>query len=148
MLKGTGRKRRFLGYGALNVLVTNLVLQLLLLVAGTGMATLLSQLVNVSLGFVLYGKKVFRVEKLRKRSGISYLSMAMLLWWANWAGITQLGQFGIPKNLSALCLIPVLAFISYFLQKKIVFARLQQARYLKASAFFGQDSPAKPSMRQ
>ena len=123
MLKGTGRKRRFLGYGALNVLVTNLVLQGLLLVAGTGLATLLSQSVNVSLGFVLYGKKVFRVDRLQKRSAASYLLMAVLLWWVNWAGITQLGQLGIPKNISALSLIPVLAFISYFLQKRIVFAR-------------------------
>jgi len=49
--------------------------------------------------------------------------MAVLLWWVNWAGITQLGQLGIPKNISALSLIPVLAFISYFLQKRIVFAR-------------------------
>jgi len=61
MSRSPGRKRRFLGYGAFNVLLTNLALQALLLVAHTGLATFLSQLLNVALGFVLYGKKVFRV---------------------------------------------------------------------------------------
>jgi len=121
MLKGTGRKRRFLGYGALNVLVTNLVLQGLLLVAGTGLATLLSQSVNVSLGFVLYGKKVFRVDRLQKRSAASYLLMAVLLWWANWAGISGLSGVGLSPNLAALLLVPVLAAMSYTLQKLVVF---------------------------
>ena len=46
MPQPTGRKRRFLGYGALNVALTNLVLQGLLVVMATGWATLLSQLLN------------------------------------------------------------------------------------------------------
>ena len=79
MLKGSGRKRRFLGYGALNVLVTNVVLQGLLLVMGTGLATFLSQLLNVGLGFVLYGKRVFRVERLQKRSAMSYAVQKLVI---------------------------------------------------------------------
>jgi hypothetical protein len=131
MLKGSGRKRRFLGYGALNVLVTNLVLQGLLLVAGTGLATLLSQSVNVALGFVLYGKKVFRVYRLQKRSAASYLLMAVLLWWANWAGISGLATWGLSRNLAALLLIPVLAAASYTLQKLVVFRQSPTAAMLK-----------------
>ena len=131
MLKGTGRKRRFLGYGALNVLVTNLVLQGLLLVAGTGLATLLSQSVNVALGFVLYGKKVFRVDRLQKRSAARYLLMALLLWWANWAGISGLAAWGLSRNLAALLLIPVLAAASYTLQKLVVFRQPPTAAMLK-----------------
>ena len=130
MLKGSGRKRRFLGYGALNVLVTNLVLQGLLLVAGTGLATLLSQVVNVSLGFVLYGKKVFRVERLQKRSAMSYVAMALLLWWANWVGISGLAALGLSRNLAALLLIPVLAAVSYTLQKLVVFRKRPDAAVL------------------
>lgn len=126
-----GRKRRFLGYGTLNVLITNLVLQLLLLVAGTGLATLLSQVVNVSLGFLLYGKKVFRVEKLQKRSAFSYLVLALLLWWANWAGIQALASLGLSRNLAALLLIPVLAAVSYSLQKLVVFRQLPDPPVLK-----------------
>jgi len=131
MLKGTGRKRRFLGYGALNVLVTNLVLQGLLLVVGTGLATLLSQSVNVALGFVLYGKKVFRVDRLQKRSAARYLLMALMLWWANWAGISALSGWGLSRNLAALLLIPVLAAASYTLQKLVVFRQPPTTAMLK-----------------
>ena len=121
MLKGTGRKRRFLGYGALNVLATNLVLQGLLLVLGTGLATFLSQLLNVGLGFVLYGKRVFRVDRLQKRSALAYALMALALWWCNWAGISLLAGWGFSRNLAALLLIPVLAVLSYTVQKLVVF---------------------------
>ena len=117
----SGRTRRFLGYGALNVLLTNLLLQLLLLVLHTGLATLLSQLLNVGLGFVLYGKKVFRVERLQKRAALRYGLLAVLLWWANWAGITGLAGWGLQRNLAALALIPLLAAVSYSAQKWVVF---------------------------
>jgi hypothetical protein len=102
----SGRKRRFLGYGALNVLLTNLVLQLLLLVLHTGLATLL---------------KVFRVERLQKRAALRYGLLALLLWWANWAGITGLAGWGLQRNLAALALVPLLAALSYVLQKAVVF---------------------------
>ena len=121
MLKGSGRKRRFLGYGALNVLATNVALQGLLLVMGTGLATFLSQLLNVGLGFVLYGKRVFRVERLQKRSAMSYAVMALCLWWCNWAGISVSAHWGLSRNLAALLLIPVLAALSYTVQKLVVF---------------------------
>ena len=131
MLKGSGRKRRFLGYGALNVLATNLVLQGLLLVMGTGLATFLSQLLNVGLGFVLYGKRVFRVERLQKRSAMSYAVMALSLWWCNWAGISVLARWGLSRNLAALLLIPVLAALSYTVQKLVVFRQATVEPVLK-----------------
>ena len=121
MLKSSGRKRRFLGYGALNVLATNVLLQGLLMVMGTGLATFLSQLLNVGLGFVLYGKRVFRVERLQKRSALSYALMALFLWWCNWAGIDWLARLGLSRNLAALLLIPVLAALSYAVQKLVIF---------------------------
>ena len=131
MLKGSGRKRRFLGYGALNVLATNVVLQGLLLVMGTGLATFLSQLLNVGLGFVLYGKRVFRVERLQKRSALSYALMALCLWWCNWAGISWLVRWGLSRNLAALLLIPVLAALSYTVQKLVVFRQAAVEPVLK-----------------
>jgi hypothetical protein len=131
MLKGSGRKRRFLGYGALNVLATNLALQGLLLVLGTGLATFLSQLLNVGLGFVLYGKRVFRVERLQKRSALSYALMALGLWWCNWAGLSLLAGWGLSRNLAALLLIPVLAALSYTVQKLVVFRQASGEPVLK-----------------
>ena len=131
MLKGSGRKRRFLGYGALNVLATNVALQGLLLVMGTGLATFLSQLLNVGLGFVLYGKRVFRVERLQKSSALSYAVMALSLWWCNWAGISWLARWGLSRNLAALLLIPVLAALSYTVQKLVVFRQAAVEPVLK-----------------
>lgn len=121
MPSSTGRKRRFLAYGVVNLLLTNLVLQGLLLVVPTGLATLFSQLLNLGLGFVLYGKRVFRVTRLRKRSACHYTLLALLLWWANWAGIAALAAQGLQRNLAAVLLVPLLAVISYTIQKLLVF---------------------------
>jgi hypothetical protein len=125
-----GRKRRFLGYGALNVALTNVALQGLLLVMATGWATFLSQLLNVALGFVLYGKKVFRVERLRRRSALGYGLLALVLWWCNWGGIALLSGWGCSRNLAALLLIPLLAALSYTVQKLVVFRQGDQPAVL------------------
>lgn len=130
MTPSPGRKRRFLGYGAFNVLITNLVLQGLLPLMTTGLATLISQLLNVSLGFVLYGTRVFRVEKLHKRAALAYGVLALLLWWANWAGITALAALGVQRNLGALALVPLLAAISYAAQKLVVFRSVRRSAVL------------------
>ena len=125
-----GRKRRFLGYGALNVALTNGALQGLLLVMATGWATLLSQLLNLVLGFVLYGKRVFRVERLRRRSALGYGLLALLLWWCNWGGIALLSGWGWSRNVAALLLIPPLAALSYTAQKLVVFRQGDQPAVL------------------
>lgn len=116
-----GRKRRFLFYGLLNVALTNVLLQVLLRLLPIGLATLLSQLLNVGLGYVLYGKKVFRVRRFHAASAGAYGLMALGLWLINWAGIHQLSQWGMGRGVAALLLIPVLALISYGAQKNLVF---------------------------
>jgi putative flippase GtrA len=127
MVSKAGQKRRFLAFGLLNIAITNGLLQLLLANnLATGLATLLSQLLNVGLGYVLYGTQVFRVERLGQRSAAAYGLLALLLWWGNWAGITGLAQLGWPRSASALALIPVLAACSYLAQKQLVFAKSQR----------------------
>ena len=121
MSASVGRKRRFLGYGALNVLLTNLFLQVLLLAIPIGLATMFSQVFNVVLGFFVYGKHVFRVDRLRKRAAVRYGLLAVLLWWCNWFGISVSVQYGLSRNLAALVLIPPLAGLSYLAQKFLVF---------------------------
>jgi putative flippase GtrA len=131
MAQSPGRKRRFLSFGALNVLLTNLLLQALLLVMSTGVATLLSQLVNVGLGFVFYGRWVFRVERLQKRAALRYALLALCLWWANWLGISWLAELGWSRNLAALLLVPLLAGVSYASQKFVVFRAAAEPGVLK-----------------
>lgn len=116
-----GRKRRFLFYGLLNVALTNALLQILLRLLSIGLATLLSQFLNVGLGYVLYGKKVFAVKRLHATSAAIYGMMAVGLWLINWAGIHQLSHWGLSRGMAALLLIPVLALISYGVQKTLVF---------------------------
>ncbi|MFM1800282.1 MAG: hypothetical protein RLZZ117_2560 [Cyanobacteriota bacterium] len=118
-----GQKRRFLLFGLINVSLTNALLQgLLALGFATGLATLVSQLCNVGVGYLLYGTQVFRVQRLQRWSALAYGLLAVVLWWGNWAGITGLVQLGWSRQLGALLLIAPLAAVSYAAQKWLVFA--------------------------
>ena len=61
------KKVLFLIYGLLNVLTTNLLLQISLLFLPTIFATFISQIFNLNFGFYLYGLKVFKVKFLSKK---------------------------------------------------------------------------------
>ena len=114
----SGQKRRFLFYGAINVVLTNILLQLLLLQSSTIEATFLSQLFNVGLGFFFYSKKVFLVQQLKKRYALNYGLLALSLWFLNWHLIEVIsGNWLVSRNISALILIPLLATFSYLMQK-------------------------------
>ncbi len=119
--KTSGKKRRFLFYGIINVIITNLVLQGLLLVTSTSLSTFLSQIVNVTLGFFLYGKLVFKVNSFKRVSAIQYASLAVLIWLINWSGISILTELGLSPNFSAVLLVPILAAFSYTAQKFLIF---------------------------
>ena len=121
-IKQSGSKRRFIVYGALNVGITNLILQILLFFVPTGLATFLSQLFNMAIGFFLYGKKVFRVKQLKQKAGVKYFLLATSLWIANWIGINAVSQYGISRNLAAILLVPILATYSYLAQMLVVFS--------------------------
>lgn len=119
----SGEKRRFLVFGLLNITASNLLLQLLLAIdVSTSLATLCAQILNVGLGYVLYGIQVFRVSRLGQRSAGAYGVLALLLWLGNWAGILSLAQLGWPRAAAALALIPLLAAMSFLAQKHVVFA--------------------------
>ncbi len=117
----TGQKRRFLFYGFINFLVTNVILQLLLLIIPVSISTFISQLVNMSIGLFLYGKKVFRKGKIDQVTALKYLILASLLWILNWTAINFLFDIGYSRNLSALIILPALVALSYFCQKLLVF---------------------------
>jgi putative flippase GtrA len=119
-----GRKRRFGLAGIINVAITNLVLQLLLAsnLVSILLATLISQGVNTTLGYLIYGKLVFRAEGLRHhRRALKYLSLMIAIWLLN-SGLIEAGESaGISRNLSAAAMVPVLAVISYAAQKNWIF---------------------------
>jgi hypothetical protein len=64
---------------------------------------------------------VFRVASLQGRSALAYAALALLLWCLNWGGINGLAGLGLPRPWAALALVPLLAALSYRLQRRWVF---------------------------
>ena len=98
-----------------------LALQILLLILSIYLATLLSQVINYSLGLFLYGKAVFKVKKLSIKVAIRYLLLSIFLWLINFLGISYIVKIGLLENLAAFLMALPIALISYIIQKKIVF---------------------------
>ena len=119
--KSGGEKRLFFTFGIFNFLITNFVLQVLLLLIPTILATVISQVVNLILGYYLYGKKVFKFTILSKFIFFKYLFLAFILWMLNYGLIQYFFYEGFNKNLIAIFIIPLLVLISYLSQKYFVF---------------------------
>ena len=118
-----GKKRLFLVIGIFNMFLTNIILQILLFLGSTFQATVISQIFNFIIGYYLYGKKVFKVNKLDKFFFKKYLLLALTLWMLNFGLIQTFFYLGLNKNITALLLIPFLALISYYCQNRFVFKK-------------------------
>lgn len=125
-LPSSGHKRRFGAAGIINILATNLLLQLLLASHSStiAMATLISQVFNGLFGYIMYGKWVFRCNAITKwRLPLAYAALMSFLWCINTAGIQSLSSAGpgISRNLAALAMVAPLAILSYAVQKYLIF---------------------------
>ena len=118
-----GIKRLFLVAGVFNFFITNIILQILLLIIPTLLATVTSQLVNLFIGFYVYGKKVFKARTLDRFVFKKYLLLSFILWLLNFGFIQGFFYFGVNKNITAILIIPFLAAVSYFTQKSFVFSK-------------------------
>ena len=119
-------KRKFLIAGIMNVSISNLFLQLFLLsnAFNISSATFLSQLINMTFGYIIYSKFIFQINKIKNSIFIlKYATLMTSLWILNTLGIKLGILFGFSENLSALIIIPVLAMISYLIQKLWVFKK-------------------------
>ena len=125
LLQTKGQKRLFLFWGIINLFITNLFLQFILLSYNsipTSTDTFLSQLINMVLGYIMYSKLVFKNKNLFNKNFIfKYLLLMSIIWLINSFCINILVLIGIIRNLSALILIPFLAIISFLMQKYFVF---------------------------
>ena len=115
------QKKLFVVFGFLNFLITNAVLQISLLFTPILFSTILSQMINLLIGYYLYGKKVFKLNKLNNLVFSKYFVLALMLWFLNFSIIRLFFYYGVNKNITALFIIPVLVVISYFFQKRFVF---------------------------
>ena len=116
------QKRSFLGYGIINFMITNIFLQISLLIMPTLLATVLSQFINLIIGFYIYGKKVFKFRALNERVFKKYLLLAIILWLLNFGFIQGFFYFGLNKNITAILITPFLVAVSYLTQKSFVFS--------------------------
>ena len=121
--KFKGRKRIFLILGLLNLFITNIFLQIFLLFMPIILSTAFSLIINIFIGFYLYGKLVFKIDSLNIKNFKKYLLIAFFLWIFNYSFIKYMFLLGFNKNLSAIFIIPLLALISYFSQKNYVFRK-------------------------
>lgn len=102
-------------------LVTEISLQIFLFYLSISIATLLSQLIYVVLGFFRYSKAVFKIKIIKNNNIFRFLIMSLILWAINYIGIYSINLLGLSKNLAAILMIPFLAFLSFIIQKKYVF---------------------------
>ena len=114
-------KSLFLVFGIFNFFITNIILQILLLLIPTILATVLSQIVNLLIGYFLYGKKVFKFKKLNRFVFKRYLFLAFIIWMLNFGIIQSSYNAGVNKNITAILIIPLLVVISYLSQRNFVF---------------------------
>jgi len=117
------KKTLFFLFGIVNVFLTNLIIQILLIFLKTFYATFIGQLFNFLFGFYFYGKNVFKVNSLNKYHLKKYFLLNIIIWNLNWSMISFLTSFGFSKNVIAFILIAPLASLSYIIQKYIVFKR-------------------------
>ena len=100
-----GQKRLFLIFGIFNFLITNIFLQISLLIMPTFLATVLSQIINFLIGYYLYGKKVFKIKNLNNYVFKKFLLLAIFLWLLNFGFIQTFFYYGYNKNLTAILFI-------------------------------------------
>ena len=121
MMKILNQGKNFLIFGIINFLITNIVLQLLLLLTSVWVSTFLSQLVNFIIGYKLYGRYVFQVSN-RRIAFIKYLIFAFVIFFLNAKLIIIISKsYLISKNLASIILIPFLVILSFIIQKYIIF---------------------------
>ena len=115
------QKKLFIFFGFFNFLITNAVLHIFLLFTPILFSTILSQIINLLIGYYLYGKKVFKLNKLTNSVFIKYFVLAFIIWSLNFSIIRSFFYFGVNKNITALFILPILVMISYLFQKRFVF---------------------------
>ena len=120
----TKYKRNFLILGFFNFLITNIILQILLLISSISIATFISQFTNITIGYFLYSKFVFLVKNKNFKNFLNYFLVALITWQLNYFSIYFLyTQLSFNKNITAILMIPILTLISFFAQKYYVFAK-------------------------
>ena len=117
-------RRNFLFVGLINTIISNLFLQILLFIdfLPINVSTLFFIIINTILGYLLFGKLVFRVKKITNFGYlIRYILSLLLAWLIINSGIKFFHNFNLEANISSIIMIPFLGIYSYIMQKYFVF---------------------------
>ena len=115
-------KIRFLIYGVINTLITNIFLQIIILLLPLWISTFLSQIFNVILGFFIYSNLVFKLKRIPLENFVKYFLFSIFAWNLNAFLILKMNyHLNINIRISAILTIPLLAILSFYFQKKIIF---------------------------
>tara|TARA_Y100000589_G_C27192781_1_gene645481 strand:- start:1336 stop:1737 length:402 start_codon:yes stop_codon:yes gene_type:complete len=101
--------------------ISQIVLHTLLIVLNIGIATVTSSLIYIFIGFKFYGENVFDMKKYSNFVFIKFFILTIFLWFGNFFGIHFFNSIFNNKNFSAILMVPILAIISFFVQKNFVF---------------------------
>ena len=119
-------RSKFLFFGFLNFLITQIILGINLLLMPVYIATFISMTINVIIGYFVYSKFVFNYENRYSSKIFSlYILYAILIWLINWFTINFFYlTFNINKNITAILILPFLVIFSYLVQKLIIFRKV------------------------
>ena len=129
--RNISKEKKIFLWGILNLVFTNILLQILLLFAEIKNSTLIAQIFNIIFGYAVYSKKVFNINKYCFRKFFFYVLLAFFSWNFNWFFILRLYDLGFNKNLSAIMIAPILACNSYLIQKYFIFNKLSKNLFKK-----------------
>ena len=116
--------KKFLLYGILNFVITNIILQILLLFLNVWTSAILSQIINSLVGYQLYSRYVFKINTYKNYLFIKYILFAFITYILNAKLIILIStNFLISKNQAAFILVPFLASFSFCSQKFFVFKK-------------------------
>ena len=115
-------KIRFIILGLINILITNIFLQIIILLLPLWISTFLSQMFNMILGFFIYANLVFKLGEKNLKVFIKYFLFSIFIWNFNAFLISILNfHLNIDIRISAILTIPLLAILSFYIQKKVIF---------------------------
>ena len=109
--------QKFIFFGVINTILSNSLLLLLLSILPIGISTFLSQIFHAFLGYISNKYGAFK----RQGNTSSYFILVILSWLIQWILLKIIMYYGVQKEFAILFIIPIIAIISFTIQKSIIF---------------------------
>ena len=103
-------QKKFIVFGLLNFTLTQIILALLLLYFPIYISTLVSQFINLTIGYYVYSRFVFSLKnKFSAKSMSLFITYSIMIWLINWTLIYFNNfYFNVNKNISAIIILTLL----------------------------------------